>query len=64
MHHNGFNDSYDATGNLQEGGCRGLISGNQGSVPKNRVKGSRYSNQSIKMRNAIEDFVNNEEESV
>ena len=27
-----------------------------GLVPTNRAKGSRYSNQAIKMRNAIEDF--------
>ena len=27
-----------------------------GSVPTNRAKGSRYSNQAIKMRNTIEDF--------
>ena len=50
---NGFTDSYDATWNLQQGEWRGLISGNQGSVPVNHVKGSRYSNQAIKMRNAI-----------
>ena len=30
----------------------------------NRFKGTRYSNQAIKMRNAIEDFVNSEEEKV
>ena len=60
---NGFTDSYDATGNLQQGELRGLVSGNQGSVPINRVEGSCYSNQAIKMRNEIEDFVNSEEGS-
>ena len=55
---NGFTDSYDAVGNLQEGECRGLVSRNQGSAPINSVKGPRYSNQAIKMGNAIEDFVN------
>ena len=35
-----------------------------GPVPINRVKGFHYSNQVIKMRNAIEDFVNREEGSV
>lgn len=37
---------------------------NQMSVPINRVKGSRYYNQTIKMRNVIEDFINSEEGSV
>lgn len=37
---------------------------NQVSVPINRVKGSRYYNQTIKMRNVIEDFINSEEGSV
>ena len=62
--HNGFPDSYYATGNLQQREWRGFVSENQGSVPKSRVKGSRYSNQAIKMRNAIEDFVNSEEGSI
>ena len=61
---NGFTDSYDPTGILQQGEWRGLVSGNQGSVPINRVKGSRYFNQAIKIRNGIEDFVNSEEGSV
>ena len=61
---NGFTDLYDATGNLQQGEWRCLVSWNQGSMPINRVKGSCYSNQAIKMRNAIEDFVNSEEGSV
>ena len=33
-------------------------------MPINRVKGSRYCNQAIKMRNAIKDVVNSEERSV
>ena len=61
---NGFTDSYDAIENLQQREWRGIVSGNQGSVPINRVKGSRYCNQAIKMRNAIEDVVNNEERTV
>ena len=61
---NGFTDSYDATGIQQQGQWRGLVSGNQGSVPINRVKGSRYPNQAIEIRNAIEDFVNSEKRSV
>ena len=60
---NGFTDSYDATGNLQQGEWRCLVSVNKGSVPINRAKGSHYSNQAIKMRNAIEDFENSEEGS-
>ena len=60
---NGFTDSCDAARNLQQGEWRGLVSGNQGSVLINRVKESRYSNQAVKMRNAIEDFVNSEEGS-
>ena len=55
---------YDASRNLQQGEWRVLVSGNQGSVPINLVKGSRYSNKAIKTRNAIEDFVNSEEGSV
>ena len=61
---NGFTDSYDAIENLQQREWRGIVSGNQGSVPINRVKGSRYCNQAIKMRNAIEDVVNSEERTV
>ena len=61
---NGFTDLYDATGNLQQEEWIGLASGNQGSVPINRVKGSHYSIQAIKMRNAIEGFVNSEQGSV
>ena len=61
---NVFTDSYDATGNLKHGEWRGLVSGNHESVPMYRVKGSRYFNQAIKMRNAIDDFVNREEGSV
>ena len=61
---NEFTDQHDATGNLQHGEWRGLVSGNQGSVLINRFKASRHSNQAIKMRNAIEDFVNSEEGSV
>ena len=61
---NGFTDSYDATKSLQQGEWKGLVSGNQGSVSISHVKGSRYSNQAIKMRNTIEDFINSEEGSV
>ena len=61
---NGFTDLHDATGNLRQGEWRGLVSWNQGSMPINLVKGSRYSNEAIKMRNAIEDFVNSEEGTV
>ena len=61
---NGFTDSYNATGNLQQGEWRDLIRGNQGLLPRNHVKRSLYSNQAIKMRNAIEDFVNSEVGSV
>ena len=55
---------YDASRNLQQGKWRGLVGGDQGSVPINLVKGYRYSNKAIKTRNAIEDFVNSEEGSV
>ena len=55
---NGFTDLRYPTGNLQQYEWRGLVSGNQESVPISRVKGSRYSNQAIKIRNAIENFVN------
>ena len=55
---------YDASRNLQQGKWRGLVGGDQGSVPIDLVKGYRYSNKAIKTRNAIEDFVNSEEGSV
>lgn len=58
---NGFTDLYDATGNPTTMRMERSRQLNQGSVPINRVKGSRYYNQTIKIRNVIEDFVNSEE---
>lgn len=60
----GFADSYDATGNLQKGKWRGFETRNEGLVPINRVKGSRYSTEAVEMRNALREFVNSEEGSV
>ena len=49
----GFIDSYDSTGNLREGKWRTLAIGNEGMLPINRVKGSRYSKNAIEMRNSL-----------
>ena len=40
----GLTDSYDDTGNLQEGKWRTLAVGTEGMLPISHVKGSRYSN--------------------
>ena len=42
----------------------GLVIGNEGLLPLNRVKGSRCPNQAVEMRNAILEFVISEERSV
>lgn len=60
----GFTDTYDSTGNLQEGKWRTMSVGNEGMLPINRVKGSRYSNNAVEMRNSLRRFVNSEEGSV
>ena len=60
----GFTDSYDDTGNLQEGKWRTLAVGNEGMLPISRVKGSRYSNNAVEMRNSLRRFLNSEEGSV
>ena len=60
----GFTDSYDDTGNLQEGKWRTLAVGNEGMPPISRVKGSRYSNNALEMRNSLYGFLNSEEGSV
>ena len=52
----GFTDSYDDTGNLQEGKWRTLAVGNEGMLPLSRVKGSRYSNNAVEMRNSLRRF--------
>ena len=57
----GFTDSYDDTGNLQEGKLRTLAVGNEGILPLSLVKGSRYSNNAVKMRNSLPRFLNSEE---
>ena len=60
----GFIDSYDSTGNLKEGEWRGLATRSEGMLPINRVKGSRYSNDAVEMRNSLRRFVNSENGSV
>ena len=60
----GFVDSYDSTGNLKEGEWRKSQCQSRGLLQINRVKGSRYSNQAIKIRNDLQSFVNSEEGSV
>ena len=60
----GFTDSYDDTGNLQEGKWRTLAVGNEGMLPLSRVRGSRYSNDAVEMRNTLRRFLNSEEGSV
>ena len=60
----GFTDSYDDTGNLQEGKWRTLVVGNEGMLPISRVKGSRYSNKAAEMRNSLCRFLNSEGGSV
>jgi hypothetical protein len=57
----GFIDSYDSTDNLKEGEWRGLTMQNDGMLPINRVKGSRYSNDAVEMRNSLRRFVSSEE---
>ena len=53
----GFIDSYDSTGNLREEEWRRLTMQNDGMLPINRVKGSRYSNDAVEMRNSLRRFV-------
>ena len=60
----GFIDSYDSTGNLKEGEWRELATRSKGMLPINRVKGSRYSNNAVEMRNSLRRFVNSENVSV
>ena len=60
----GFTDSYDDTGNLQEGKWRTLAVGNEGMLPISHIKGSRYSNNAVEMRNSLRRFLNSEEGSV
>ena len=60
----GFTDSHDNTGNLQEGKWRTLAIGNEEMQPLSRVKGSRYSNNAVEMRNSLGRFLNSEEGSV
>ena len=60
----GFTDSYDDTGNLQEGKWRTLAVGNEGMLPISPVKGFRYSNNKVEMRNCLCRFLNSEERSV
>ena len=60
----GFIDSYDDTGNLQEGKLRTLAVGNEGMLLLSRVKGSRYLNNAVEMRNSLRRFLNSEEGSV
>ena len=54
----------DETGHLKQRERRGLVMGNEGLLPLNRVKRSRYPNQAVEMRTAILEFVISEEGSV
>ena len=60
----GFTESYDDTGNLQEGKWRTLAVKNEGMLPLSSVKGYRYSNNAVEMRNSLRRFLNSEERSV
>ena len=60
----GFTESYDDTGNLQEGKWRTLAVKNEGMLPLSSVKGYRYSNNAVEMRNSLRRFLNSEEGSV
>ena len=63
----GFVDSFNGIGNLRQGEWqeqRGLVIGYKGLLLLNSVKGSRFPNQAVEMRNAISEFVNTEDGSV
>ena len=60
----GFTDSYDDTGNLQEGKWRKLAVGNGGMLPISHVKGFRYSNNAVEMRNSLRLFLKSEDGSI
>ena len=60
----GFLDSFDETDNLKQGEWKGLVTDNEGLLPLNHVKGFRYPNQAVEMRNAILEFIISKEDSV
>lgn len=60
----GFTDSYDKTGNMKEGEWRSMAKTCAGLEPINRVRGSRYREDALQMRESLSEFLNSAEGSV
>ena len=57
----GFEDSFDNSGKLKKREWRAFSVENRGLLPISCVKGSRYREDAIGMRNALIEYVNSKE---